>query len=114
MPKDRGDDRKNPEPVRSDFEGDPAMRSLIDLFVSQMPEKASRLSDLFEGGHIDDLERLAHQLRGAAGGYGFGEISEAAAGLEDACRAEEELDGLRSQVDELVDLCQRARTGTEH
>ena len=97
-------------PIQSDFNGDPEMRELIDLFVSQMPAKADKLSDLFHGQQIDDLKRLAHQLKGAAGGYGFGIISEAAAQLEQSIKAEEELDQVRTQVDQLIDLCQRTRS----
>jgi len=100
-------------PIQSDFNGDPQMQELIELFVSQMPSKASRLSELFERQHIDDLKRLAHQLKGAAGGYGFGVISEAAAELERSIKAEEELERMKSQVDQLIDLCQRTRTGSD-
>lgn len=101
-----------PGPIQSDFEGDPQMRELIELFVSEMPDKATRLSDLFEGRQIDDLERLAHQLKAAAGGYGFGVISEAAGELEETIRAQDELDRVRDQVDQLIKLCQRTRSAS--
>jgi HPt (histidine-containing phosphotransfer) domain-containing protein len=101
------------EPIQSDFEGDPQMRDLIDLFVSEMPSKASRLSDLFDGQQVDDLQRMAHQLKGAAGGYGFGSISEAAADLEQTLKAQDELESARSQVEQLIDLCQRTRSTSE-
>jgi len=105
-------DESGSDPIQSDFAGDPQMRELIDLFVSEMPTRATRLSALFEGQQIDDLQRLAHQLKGAAGGYGFGPISEAAAELEDAIVSREELDLVRSQVDQLIDLCQRTRSAS--
>ncbi len=98
------------EPIQSDFEGDPAMRDLIELFVSEMPSQAIRLSDLFESKQIDDLQQLARQLKGAAGGYGFGVLSDAAAELEDAIKVSDEVEQMRSQVDQLIDLCQRTRT----
>ncbi len=98
------------EPIQSDFEGDPAMRDLIELFVSEMPSQATRLSDLFEGNQIDDLQQLARQLKGAAGGYGFGVLSDAAAELEDAIKVAGVVEHMRSQVDQLIDLCQRTRT----
>ena len=97
----------NQGPIQSDFDGDPQMRELIELFVSQMPSKATQLSALFEGQQLDELQRLAHQLKGAAGGYGFGVISEAAADLERSIKAEAELESMRSQIDQLIDLCQR-------
>ena len=107
-----GTNTRGPDPIESDFEGDPQMRELIEFFVSEMPAKASRLSALFECQQIEDLERLAHQLKGAAGGYGFGVISEAAADLVVSIRAEEELERLRSQVEQLIDLCRRTRSAT--
>lgn len=100
----------SPEPIYSDFVNDPEMRELIELFVSEMPVKVSRLSDLFDGLQIDELQRLAHQLKGAASGYGFGQISEAAKELEDALKAQDELEEARSQVEQLIDLCQRTRS----
>ena len=101
------------QPIQSDFAGDPEMRELIELFVSEMPAKASRLTDLFDGQQIEDLQRLAHQLRGAAGGYGFGEISDAAAELEEAILSQSELEQMRSHVDQLIDLCQRTCSTSE-
>jgi HPt (histidine-containing phosphotransfer) domain-containing protein len=51
------------------------------------------------------LTRLAHQLKGAAGGYGFAPISAAAGQLEHALR-----DGspAREPLDVLLELCTRA------
>lgn len=106
-------DEARSQPIQSDFADDPQMRELIELFVSEMPEKASRLTDLFDGRQIDDLQRLAHQLRGSAGGYGFGTISDAAAELENAIKSRGELEQMRSQVDQLIDLCQRTRSTSD-
>lgn len=99
-----------PDPIQSDFDGDPAMRELIELFVSEMPAKATKLSELFEEQQIDELRRLAHQLKGAAGGYGFGVISEAAAKLEQSIKSLEEAEQMHEQVEALIDLCQRTRS----
>ncbi|MCB9847858.1 MAG: Hpt domain-containing protein [Phycisphaeraceae bacterium] len=96
-------------PIRSDFDNDPEMRELIDLFVSEMPTNASRLSDLFEGRQIEDLQRLASRIKGAAGGYGFGVIRDAARNLEEAIETIDDLDAMRDQVDQLIDLCQRTK-----
>ena len=49
------------------------------------------------------------QLKGAAGGYGFPSITQAAKDLETSAKAQEDLDRLREDVDSLADLCRHAR-----
>jgi HPt (histidine-containing phosphotransfer) domain-containing protein len=89
-----------PAPVRSEFAEDEDFRELLEPFVASMPEKRRSLADLFRNGQIDELGRLAHQLKGAAGGYGFPEVSTAAALLQEAChdrdaaRVEQVVNGL--------------------
>lgn len=97
-----------PGPVRSDFADDPEMRELVEMFVADMPGRVEQMERLFEGRQIDELQRLAHQLKGAAGGYGFGAISEAAGDLEGSIKGLEEAEALRGQIEELIDLCKRA------
>jgi HPt (histidine-containing phosphotransfer) domain-containing protein len=94
-------------PVRSDFADDPEMRELVELFVADMPERVQQMSRLFAGRQIDELKRLTHQLKGAAGGYGFGMISEAAGELEGSIRSQKQVESLRDQVNDLIELCRR-------
>ncbi len=58
------------------------------------------------------LARLAHQLKGAAGGYGFPRISEAAAVLEAACGVGNS-DATASALEQLVRLMSRTQSGRE-
>jgi HPt (histidine-containing phosphotransfer) domain-containing protein len=51
---------------------------------------------------------LAHQLTGAAGGYGFPRISVAARQLEQLARETGDIDSIRAALHELTGLCQRA------
>src|ERR1700693_5432651 len=76
---------KMPLPIRSEYAEDEDFRVLLEAFVETFPDKRQSMSDLFRGGQIDELGRAAHQLRGAAGGYGFPEVTTAAALLQDAC-----------------------------
>jgi CheY-like chemotaxis protein len=80
-------------------------------FVAALPEYAGTVEDLLRRGAIDELARTAHQIKGAAGMYGFGRIYDLAAGAEAAAKAAAALragdaDGggrhLRDQVDALV------------
>lgn len=70
------------EPIRSIYADDPDMQELVEEFVSELPERARRLEEILDEADLVELQRLAHQLKGAGGGYGFPQITEAAAALE--------------------------------
>ncbi|MEO1995281.1 MAG: Hpt domain-containing protein, partial [Planctomycetaceae bacterium] len=54
------------------------------------------------------LDALLHQTIGAAGSYGFAQLSECASLLQDAVRERQEQSLLQELVDEFSDLAQRA------
>jgi HPt (histidine-containing phosphotransfer) domain-containing protein len=51
---------------------------------------------------------LAHQLKGAAGGYGFPTITQAAKDCEATAKDHENMEALDQQVRQLADLCRKA------
>lgn len=93
--------------VRSTLRDEPGMGELVDYFVGTMPEKIAGLLTTLERGSVDDLRRLAHQIKGASGGYGFDVLGDAAGRVEAAAARGEPVESIRAQVDELVDLCRR-------
>lgn len=99
-------------PIVSEFADEPEMLELIGFFVAEMPGWVERIESAWSRQRLGDLRRLAHQLKGAAGGYGFSLIGDTAAELEDRLEAdadEAELEEIRELVDSLVDLCRRVR-----
>jgi HPt (histidine-containing phosphotransfer) domain-containing protein len=98
----------------SEFASDPEMRELVEIFVSELPDRVARLTDTWEQTQLEEVKRLAHQLKGASAGYGFPTIGEAAGRLEDGLRATSgganqiNLKNLQRDLDELIDLCNRA------
>jgi HPt (histidine-containing phosphotransfer) domain-containing protein len=66
-----------------DDANDEEMVVLVASFVSSMGRRSEAMSAAASGGDRAGLERLAHQLKGAAGSYGFPGISEAAGALEE-------------------------------
>jgi len=102
----------NPEPVRSEFAGDPEVGDLVELFATGMEARAADLWRRFEAGELEELPRLARQLRAAATGYGFRSLGEAAAEFEEALRTGEDLEAALTEVEKLIDLCQRTTGGT--
>jgi HPt (histidine-containing phosphotransfer) domain-containing protein len=74
------------EPIRSIYENDSDMVDLVRGFSAELPNRADLLEELLSQGHWTELRRLAHQLKGAGGGYGFPKITEVAASLEQALK----------------------------
>jgi len=107
-------------PVVSEFASDPDMTELIAMFVEEMPDKVRLLQTHFQSRELADLQRVAHQLKGAGGGYGFSVVSTAAGRLEDSVKAvrasaptpETHLAAIRAEVDSLISLCQRVKNAS--
>ncbi|OHB85061.1 MAG: hypothetical protein A2V98_25680 [Planctomycetes bacterium RBG_16_64_12] len=97
------------EPLCSLLGEDPELRDIVELFVEEMAERISSLLDGLNGSDWEGLRRRAHQLKGAAGSYGFPPITDSASRLEEAIRKSHPEGEIRRLVEELVDLCGRAQ-----
>ncbi|PKL78728.1 MAG: hypothetical protein CVV27_02875 [Candidatus Melainabacteria bacterium HGW-Melainabacteria-1] len=93
--------------LRSRFEDEPEMHELISRFVSSLPNRIEQLKQAAAMPDRQPLLRLVHQLKGAAGSYGFDPVSELAARLEQALSAATS-DSAERLLDELARLCRRA------
>jgi HPt (histidine-containing phosphotransfer) domain-containing protein len=99
------------EPLRSRFADDAEMVELVHEFVEELPRRVEALQGLLRASHFDELRRAAHQLKGAAGGYGFPMISDSAGKVEHLLHSgvgQAQIADLQSQVNELASLCGRA------
>jgi HPt (histidine-containing phosphotransfer) domain-containing protein len=72
------------EPVRSSFAADPDMIEIVREFALELPGRADTLECLLAARRLDEMRVMAHQLKGAGGGYGFPEITQVAGALESA------------------------------
>lgn len=110
-------------PVVSKYANDPDMAELVELFVAELPTRVKAMQDALDRRQVDSLKRSAHQLKGAGGGYGFASIGAAAGRLESllvslsttnptpdamAAWSPSDLEGVRRELEELIDLCRRA------
>jgi histidine phosphotransfer protein HptB len=100
------------EPLYSTLGGDPDLGDLVTLFVEEMSDRVGNILDLYNRHEWEELRRAAHQIKGAAGSYGFGAISPCAGKLESAIRDQEPEENIRQAVDDLATICNRARAGT--
>lgn len=97
--------------IYSTFADDPDFAELVDLFVSEMPQRIELLETSTAPEHREQLRRAAHQLKGAAGSYGFQGLTDSAARLEDAVRGNEAEKEIQDSLLELLALCRRVRPG---
>ncbi len=95
-------------PLYSTFQGDPDFNNLVVLFVEEMPGRTASLTESLKENDWSALRRIAHQLKGAAGGYGFDPITLAAGKLELAIRQSLPEEEIRADAERLIELCSRA------
>jgi HPt (histidine-containing phosphotransfer) domain-containing protein len=95
--------------VRSEFADDPDMSPIVELFIRELPQRLAAMHSALASANLEQLRTLAHQLKGAAGGYGFPKLGEAAAlvdqGVKDGC----DPNVIRSRVGMLAALAARIR-----
>jgi signal transduction histidine kinase/DNA-binding response OmpR family regulator len=97
----------NDDVIVSEFADDAEMTELVEGFVAGLGDSIERAQVAMTTNDMVVLQRVAHQLKGAAGGYGFMQITEAAASLEHAVRQRDE--GVPKKLAEVISLCRRAR-----
>lgn len=98
-------------PLVSTLASDPDMVELVQFFVDEIDDRIGTIKTTSEGNDIVGLRTVAHQLKGAATGYGFEPISNTAGELErliDVTEPPEITEAVQKQVDELIELCRRA------
>lgn len=96
-------------PLKSEFAGDADMAELVDFFIDELKQRVDSLTNAFQSGDRLQLKSLAHQLKGAAGGYGFPTITASAAEVEGMLKSEQaELASVSGKLEELITLCRRA------
>ena len=82
---------------------------LIEMFLEELPIRIDTLKSAAESGDFSHLNRLAHQLKGAAPGFGFDPIGATAAVLEERLKTSNlemvELDQIQSEFDALLNEC---------
>jgi HPt (histidine-containing phosphotransfer) domain-containing protein len=86
-----------------------AMEKAVVGFVSRLPDRVSSLRSFLDAENIDELRRALHQLKGAGSGYGFPQITAAAATAEASIKASADLETVKAQVDELIVLIRGTR-----
>jgi histidine phosphotransfer protein HptB len=90
---------------------DTELAEIVAMFVEEMPSRVREMSSYFASANWEQLGRVAHQLRGAAGSYGFDQVTPFAARLEKFVRDGQPEATIQAALDDLVDACGRLRAG---
>jgi len=101
---------QTPGPIVSTVIDDPELGPLVEDFVLRLPQSIQQMKDALARNSFAELQRLAHSLKGAGGGYGYPVLSQAAAVLEKAARdADPQI--AANALEQLVLLCQSITAG---
>ncbi len=95
--------------IASDYANDPDMREVIAEFVARLPGQVAGIRRMLDEQNLEELRRAVHQMKGAGGGYGFGQITALAARAEQAVKDGGPLDTIAAQVEGLVQLVRRVQ-----
>ncbi|MEX0818987.1 MAG: Hpt domain-containing protein, partial [Pirellulaceae bacterium] len=100
-----------PRYVYSTLGLDPDLGDLVEMFVDEMPERVARLRACWDNGDMNGLERAAHQFKGAAGSYGFEELTPDLQRLDHSIRLSREEAEILNAIEAVAELCSRVRAG---
>ena len=101
---------RSPEAISSRWADDPELANILKDFVEGLPGKLVAMREALANNCFDEVRRIAHQLKGAGGGYGYPALTEAARGLENAAKAQCRETTLLALV-QLSTLCQAVEAG---
>ncbi len=94
----------------SAFRDDPEMVMILGEFVRRLGGQITAMQKAYADDRYDDLQRLAHRLKGAGGSYGYPLLTEAGKKLEDACKARGG-DAAKTAIDEIAAMCLAIQRG---
>lgn len=98
---------ENQSTIHSSFADDEMMAELVDMFVSEIPDRVKTLEGAYADSDFELLRRTAHQLKGAFGSYGFETLTAPARELEASLDKHASTEEVRQYLDKLVGFCER-------
>jgi len=89
---------------------DADLRDIVEEFVDNLTERVEEMQQAFQKTDWEMLTTFAHRLKGAAGSYGYPDISKLCAEMEQRFRAHE-AEAFTAWMAELNQLAGAAREG---
>jgi PAS domain S-box-containing protein len=98
------------EAIYSTFRNDPDMAGIITEFVSQLPQRLSDMRQAIANSQPDIAQRLAHQLKGAGGSYGYACLTDSAREVETHLK-EHDMEAVTLAMARLTHVCNNILVG---
>jgi len=98
------------EPIYSDFEGDPAMHDIIQMFVDDLPKRVRSLTEAIRQCDSKESEIQIRALKASTGACGFLGLSEAADAIENALIDGADVETVEGEFKRFIRQCMRVRT----
>lgn len=89
---------------------DADLRDIVQEFVNGLPARIAELREAYQELDWQRLALLAHRLKGAAGSYGYPDISRLCASMERSFSAHQ-ADHFQDWIKQLTDLAAAAHAG---
>ncbi|MFO0888506.1 MAG: PAS domain S-box protein [Isosphaeraceae bacterium] len=105
-------DAPAPDSLASPLGEDPSLADLVREYVDGLPDRLAQLERALADGDRERVAGLAHQTKGVAGMYGYPELSEQAALIEQAAREGQDDELIGELLGEFEDLVGRILRGT--
>lgn len=96
--------------LTSDFWANEEMRPLITTFVHDMRDKLLLIEEQARSGAWPVVQKMSLELKGAAGGYGFGSIQQAAQDLHVMSKSQQAIEQMLGKIKDLIFLAEAARS----
>lgn len=96
-------------PLTSTYADDQVIAEILPMFLANMPKYTNNLQALIESRDYVGAGRVCHDLKGTSGGYGYPDIATATQVLETELKKGQDLELIRSYLDVVCGLCERAR-----
>jgi PAS domain S-box-containing protein len=93
--------------IKSSLTSNPRVMKVIPEFVDGLPDQVRMMIDLLQRNDLAALQKIVHQLRGAAGGYGFDPLTEPATSAEESIKAGNVPERIATEINSLIALIRR-------
>lgn len=101
------------DPIHSNLADDESIADLLEEFVDSLHGKGQCIEDFVSQADLVNLKKIIHQLRGACGGYGFPQLTEAAEVIDENLKLGICLDDLRPKLSNFVSSLKRATSNAK-
>jgi CheY-like chemotaxis protein/HPt (histidine-containing phosphotransfer) domain-containing protein len=94
----------------SAFRDDPEMAMILGEFIGRLNGQVAAMQQAHLEDRYEDLQRLAHRLKGAGGSYGYPLLTDASKKLEDACKVGDG-NAANIAIGQVAAICQAIQRG---